>query len=202
MQCLVDVVRHSAFFQMDQIQRVAQQALDQHPDFPAPLRLHLARTCFIPEWILPATRQLVTMAFTDLTRDNAELIGINAFYLVVHARARIDHLRRTCALRPPNPVHHTTWCKGEGSCERAWKDAWFGAWDRPSIATLLIHPDRYVSGSNILTKLEYMNTGDMDISCHNLSVAKVIAGGDPARCAFTAFLPLCLGARYPHGYVV
>ncbi|GBE83189.1 hypothetical protein SCP_0502360 [Sparassis crispa] len=158
---------------MDEIHAYVKKALTNHPDLAPALQLNLTRKCFIREWVDLAVRALIRTSWHQLLREDWDLIGIDALFLIQTAKASIDAHRMTCAINPP-PVIHTLWCLDEEDCTKAWKDAWFGTWDRPSIMLALIHPDIHVPGADIVARLEKLNTGEMSKDCRECTIARVI----------------------------
>ncbi|PCH39645.1 hypothetical protein WOLCODRAFT_168147 [Wolfiporia cocos MD-104 SS10] len=176
---LVDALKQSHYFDIIDIKEMVTLQLNGRPDLKPALRLFLARTCLIYDWIEPAIRQILQDPFDTLTFGDVELIGLPALHPIECARAQILRHRGRCAVVAPRPMHSPIWCLPDRSrCEDAWLDAWWGGFNRQGIALALLHPDHPVPGSTIIQRLPQLDTGAMSERCRELTLQELCGTED------------------------
>lgn len=136
--------------------------------FPPALRLNLARTCFVHEWVSPAVHQLLLPQRDPFTPEEVVLLS-NHIHELSQAREEIRTHRLHMAMVIPSPQHDIG-CIDLEECNRAWKQAWWGEWDRPGVMYALLHPDREMPGGLVLEKLQAMPLKGMDPYCRTMTL--------------------------------
>lgn len=92
---------------------------------PAQL-LHLARTCFIPEWVPVAIKQLLQRQLVVFSADDLNWLGADILLILIKHHSAISDHRARIAFKPC-PVQHFDSCKDHKTCGARWPDHWFAA---------------------------------------------------------------------------
>jgi hypothetical protein len=167
------VLKLGEFYQAPVLVDYAIHALEQHSAFGPLLRLHLARSYGVRQWLEPAFRQLINIPLLSFSENEIAQLGLQVFALLARTHNRIVLHRQTCAVIAP-PVIHDSGCLDTEDCAKAWAHAWWGEAARPGVAIALIHPDRRISARDILTKLKNIRPGwQMDDLCLELTIHKI-----------------------------
>ena len=170
---LTAILKLGEFYQAPKLVDYAIHTLEQHSAFSPHLRLNLAQRYGVSQWIEPAFRQLIDAPLLALSDDHISQLGFRVFVLLARTHARIVYHRQTCAVRAP-PVVHDAGCLDEKDCAKAWNHAWWGEAGKPGVALALVHPDRRLSGRDILAKLGGIRPGwQMDSMCLELTLSMI-----------------------------
>jgi hypothetical protein len=170
---LAAILKLATFYQIEDGRDFAISTLHMRTDLHPAMRLYLARSYHVAEWIHPRFKQLISTPTLSLTDDDIKYIGLETFITLTRTKTQIDLHRLECALKAP-PVSHAIDCLDDQDCEKAWQSAWWGEPGRPGVAIALIHPHHPVSGENILKKLTTLKVSwNMDDNCRDLTVSKV-----------------------------
>jgi hypothetical protein len=137
------------------------------------MRLYLARSYHVVDWICPGFRELVATPTLSLTDGDIQHLGTATLVLLVRTKSRIDLHRRACAVRAP-PVTHGDGCYDAEDCEKEWQNAWWGEQGRPGVAIALIHPYLALPAAEIAQKLDTLQVGwKMDDVCRDMTIDAV-----------------------------
>jgi len=167
------ILKLGEFYQAPKLVEYAIHTLEQHSTFSPQLRLSLARNYGVSQWIEPAFRQLIDLPLLSLSDSDISQIGFEVFVLLSRTHTRIVYHRQTCAVRAP-PAIHDLGCLDVKGCSKAWEHAWWGEAEKHGIALALVHPDRRISGRDILAKLGSIRPGwQMDDECLELTLRKI-----------------------------
>ncbi|KAJ7718881.1 hypothetical protein DFH07DRAFT_784807 [Mycena maculata] len=135
---LCAILKLSHFFDVETGMQHAIYYLSTHPHLSAPLRLYLACTYDVDEWISKAFKKLMKIPIETLSANDEALIGSWAYKLLVRTHAKVDQHRHALAFGPPL-VKHEVDCYAHLQCERAWADAWFGRAGGSGMVSALLH---------------------------------------------------------------
>jgi hypothetical protein len=170
---LAAILKLATFYQIEDGRDFAISTLHTCTDLQPAMRLYLARSYHVAEWIHTGFKQLVSTPTLSLTDSDIEYIGHETFVTLMRTKSRIDLHCRACAVKAP-PVSHAVECLDEDDCEKAWQSAWWGEPSRPGVAIALIHPYNSISGKEVLNKLLTLKVPwNMDDVCRDLTVSKV-----------------------------
>jgi len=114
------------------------------------LRLCLALSCRIEDWVEPAFKELIATPGNLISLDDFTLLGPALCHLIVATQAAIRSHCLLVAYNPLKPSSHDLTCKKPLlSCQSNWELAW---WD--GLARHYLHPDFPASPQDIISKLE------------------------------------------------
>ncbi|KAJ7152003.1 hypothetical protein C8R46DRAFT_1121725, partial [Mycena filopes] len=127
------------FFDCTRVTNLATEWLSRHRDLDPALRLHLAMTYSIKQWVKPAVEVLIRTRLADLSPAQINQIGFSPYIILTEAQAKIAEHRVLCSLTVPDVVH-TGYCTDKEACGMSWAHAWWGETTKHGIAVALIHP--------------------------------------------------------------
>ncbi|KAJ7279430.1 hypothetical protein C8J57DRAFT_1502087 [Mycena rebaudengoi] len=163
-QGLCAVLRISSFFAVDSGIKYATHHLENHTDLQPALRYQLGQEFDISHWIKRGFEELMGDSIADLTESDADLIGVEAYRVLVKTKAQVQEHRTNLAFWPPGVVHAEA-CYGRGYCEQSWRDAWMA----PSgILGALLNDEE--PGVEIHDKLPSLIVGGMSERCRVLTI--------------------------------
>ena len=101
-------------------------------------RLQLARMYGIPQWIAPATRQLIHTPLGNITASDAECLGLQVYTIIAKARERLEIEHRSIGVVAPGlslmPSVECSLAK-HSICKDVWAQLW---WNK--VAYRVLHP--------------------------------------------------------------
>jgi hypothetical protein len=148
---LKSILGLATFLQWEDARHFAIQALSAPMMTLSPaLRLSLALSFRISNWIDPAFSELMVTPLGSLTLEDFTLLGPPITHLIVTTQASIRAHRLLVAYNPFKPTSHDPTCKKPiVRCQCNWEAAW---WD--GLARHYLHPDFPASPQDIISKLE------------------------------------------------
>lgn len=156
---LLSILKLSDFWLIRDGIRFVVDALPQHPQFDAPLKLHLALTYRITDWIEPSYRALLQKRYSQISQADAIRLGIEVYFIVMQTKHLIDEIAQAIAFHPPAPFH--SWLTHDKKkCSQAWADGWWGGFARH-----ILHPDKGVRGMEAWRALEDAHIPGFDLLC-------------------------------------
>jgi hypothetical protein len=145
------------------------------PPLASSCRLYLARTFHIPEFVVPAVRELMTRSkdgkhIRAITEEEVEEMGLIAFSTIARGLEGIDVERTLMALTPPT-LPQDNICKTHVKCKESWKKGW-----STIIASKLVGKD-----SMVLSQIADSLTGmffpsGLNFACKSKGVTKLRQG--------------------------
>ncbi|EIM82171.1 uncharacterized protein STEHIDRAFT_161516 [Stereum hirsutum FP-91666 SS1] len=165
LEYLLSILKMSHFYIIEDGLQYAFNALEKHTGLTAQLRMHLALQYNHHQWIEPVFRGLITRPANKFTLDDVAQIGTEAYFVVTHTQARLDHLIRSMACWPPTVLHGLS-CEDQEACDEMWENTWWGGFTKQ-----LFHPDRpanlfdaletlhdiYIPGFNAVCKMKTLD---------------------------------------------
>ncbi|KAF9455501.1 hypothetical protein BDZ94DRAFT_1148255, partial [Collybia nuda] len=122
---LCSVLKLSTFYLIDSGRDYSIHHLSSHPELQSSLRLHLACRFDIEAWVGIAFRELMSVSILNITNEDRDLIGSEAYHILVVTHAQVDLHRARLAFGPPKAVHAND-CVDEPDCSKTWYQAWWG----------------------------------------------------------------------------
>lgn len=170
---LCSVLKLSTFYLIDSGRDYSIYHLSSHPELQASLRLHLACQFNIEVWVGIAFRELMSVSILNITDKDRDLIGSEAYHILVMTHAQVDLHRARLAFGPPKAVHASD-CVDEPDCSKTWYQAWWGTHDRRGILTALLHPSSQVPGRVIDAALTGLQVDwGMSNACRLLTISSI-----------------------------
>jgi hypothetical protein len=151
LNALKAILELATFLQWEDARHFAIQALSAPTMSLSPaLRLSLALSFRISNWIDPAFAELMATPLSSLTLEDFVLLGPPITHLIITTQASIRAHRLLVAYNPFKPPNYDPTCKKPiVGCQCNWEAAW---WD--GLAQHYLHPDFPASPQDIVTKLE------------------------------------------------
>ncbi|KAI0309458.1 hypothetical protein OF83DRAFT_1089053 [Amylostereum chailletii] len=148
--------------------------LVQHPEWNPFYQLVFAMNYKIAEWLEPALRALVFKHPEEITKEHARYLGVDLHWHVVQTCSEVT-THRTYLAYTALEYQQGVFCMAKDQCQAQWKEWWFSEASR-----LLLHPDVFLRGADILKTLE--DTEDrrypgLCYSCHIASLEEMKATG-------------------------
>ncbi|KAI0697420.1 hypothetical protein C8T65DRAFT_743210 [Cerioporus squamosus] len=174
LQKLVDVLKVSTQWEVDDGRTWAIHHLEHTENVPASLRLRLALRYEVPQWVEPAFRDLVfNVPVSHLKRDDLASIGYPVYALITKVKEAIDRERRVLAHLPPELNTHDPTCANNARCAMIWRETWW-----MKIGRRLLDPDpkvelTFAAGPDAVRNVEW--TG-MTAGCREKMVMAVTGG--------------------------
>jgi hypothetical protein len=172
MQLLIDVLKLSTMFLIPEFRVWAIHYLNELPsiEFTPAIRFHCATTHRVLAWLEPSFRALVFMPLTELTYDNAKMIGLDHYHRIVNVRELVEQSRRLmCCAFPPTQC--ATTCTTREDCRTSWAYAWYS-----QFAANVFHPDPIFAlktQDEMEVFLQTMKIDGMGSICHDLTIHSV-----------------------------
>ena len=141
----------ATFLEMDHARAFAIQALSGPTLTLSPaLRLSLAISFRIKDWMEPAFNELLTIPAHAMSPDDFQLLTGPLLYLIMSTQSANCAHRLLVVYNPLKPPSHNLSCeKPVVGCQCHWEAAW---WD--GLARHYLHPDFPSSPQDIISKLE------------------------------------------------
>ncbi|KAJ7189049.1 hypothetical protein C8R46DRAFT_1206155 [Mycena filopes] len=157
------------FFDCDRVRTLAVEWLTASNTLDPALRLHLAMTYAVKEWVKPAVDLLLRVHLPDIPLPLIKLMGFSAYIILAETQAKIARHRVRCSLAVPE-VTHGAYCDEKDTCRMAWEHAWWGETTKHGVAIALIHPEN-IPARKILAALPTLSTSyHMSAQCLKLTV--------------------------------
>ncbi|KAJ6450134.1 hypothetical protein C8R47DRAFT_1329919 [Mycena vitilis] len=164
---LCSVLLTCDFFAVESGVQYAVHHLEEHPHLGAALRYRLARNYHIDRWARRAFYELMEGSMLELTQEDDELLGWDAYRALVMAHAEVTQHRLTLALFPPDVVH-SAHCYTNSYCDSSWVGNWMGM--SGGVGRLLRDG---LSGSEMHDRLVEMEVMGMTEECRLLTITSI-----------------------------
>ncbi|KAJ7759386.1 hypothetical protein DFH07DRAFT_957994 [Mycena maculata] len=158
---LCAILKLSHFLDVESGSQHANHHLTSHPHLGAPLRLFLACTYDVDEWIPEAFNMLMKTPIDELSHNDERLIGNFVYKLLIRTHAKIDKHRHDLTFYPPE-VRHAPDCLVHSQCEKVWEAAWFGKAGSGMVSALL---DAKIPGAAVYSTMEKFQVPEMRDIC-------------------------------------
>ena len=151
MEALTAILELGTFLDMEIARSYSIQVLGMPSMGLSPaLKLSLAISFRIHDWIEPAFKELISIPSHLISLEDYVLLGPPIGYLITATQSAIRSHRLVVAYNPMKPPSHDPSCKKPMvGCQCNWEAAW---WD--GLARHYLHPDFPASPQEILSKLE------------------------------------------------
>ena len=151
LNALTAILELGTFLEMDVARTFAIHTLGaQTVSLSAALRLSLAISFRVAEWIEPAFKELVATPPHLISVGDFSLLGGPVAHLIVATKSAICYHCLFVTYNPFKPPEHDPTCKWPiDACQGNWEAAW---WD--GLARHYLHPDYPSSPQEIIQKLE------------------------------------------------
>ncbi|KAJ7459476.1 hypothetical protein B0H11DRAFT_2316805 [Mycena galericulata] len=136
--------------------------LSTHPHLRPALRLFLACTYDVDDWVSTAFLELMRTPIQQLTANDYQLIGAWVYKLLVLTHAKVDEHRSGLAFFPP-VVLHSPDCIRTEQCVKAWEDAWFGKAGGSGMVSALL--DAKLPGAVLYSVMDQFQVFGMRDAC-------------------------------------
>ncbi|KAJ6530482.1 hypothetical protein DFH09DRAFT_1093529 [Mycena vulgaris] len=167
LQRLCAVLKTCDFFGVDSGTKYATFYLENHPDLGPALRYRLARDYDIKPWAKTAFYELMSGSVLEISEADDEVLGWDAYRMLVRTQATVTQYRLTLALFPPDTVH-ASFCYDQEYCGKSWADNWVGM--AGGLGTLLRDE---LSGSEMHDALVDMQVPGMTGECRLLTITSI-----------------------------
>ena len=151
----------------------AIEHLDGRPDFLPMSHLYCARQFDVDDWVTKGMEQILCGSLLQLNATDVLLLGPATMLLIYQTREKMNHHRHGCALVCPPVTHDIDSCIAIQRCESGWGRAWWGEYNRPGVASMLLQPR--VPMKAIVDGLDRLDAGLMTHICKQLTVSKLQA---------------------------
>ncbi|KAJ7771345.1 hypothetical protein DFH07DRAFT_768317 [Mycena maculata] len=119
------------------------------------MRLYLALTYYIDEWVTIVFKDLTKKSILDITENDEQLLGRSTYCLLVRTHAEVDQHRTGLTFRTP----------------LSWEEAWFGKAGTPGMVAALL--DQCIQGVALYKVLhQYQVPGMCDDTAEKISSIK------------------------------
>ncbi|KAF8179856.1 hypothetical protein BJ912DRAFT_637486 [Pholiota molesta] len=145
---LIDILDLSTFLDIEDGVTYVINEFDSGKVIHPALRMELARTYRIHNWIATAFRELVVMPLLDLNLYHAHQIGIEAYHCLVRTKANIQQFQKAIAAVSP-PVTHGPDCRTHLDCQIGWEKEWWNG-----LARNILHPDFTPDAHDTIAELQ------------------------------------------------
>ncbi|KAJ7501276.1 hypothetical protein B0H11DRAFT_1713593 [Mycena galericulata] len=167
---LCAILKLSHFLDIETGTAHAIHHLSGHPHLRPALRLYLACTYDVSDWVEGAFTDLMKNPIHQLSDNDYLLIGSWVYKLLVRTQARVDEHRRELAFCPPRVLHATD-CVRREQCEKAWREAWFGRAGGSGMVSALL--DAKVPGLTLYSVMAMFQVVGMRDVCRVQTLSKI-----------------------------
>jgi hypothetical protein len=168
---LIAVLRLSHFFDVQCGTSYAVHHLSTHTALTASMRLYLAMTYDVDQWVAIAFYDLMKKSILTITENDERLLGRVGYRLLVRTHARVEEHRTNLAFCAP-VVSHGPNCAGEYTqreCTRMWEEAWFGRNGTPGMVAALL--DARLPGAALYATVDQFQVAGMSNGCRRQTLA-------------------------------
>ncbi|KIJ33432.1 hypothetical protein M422DRAFT_264536 [Sphaerobolus stellatus SS14] len=172
---LADILELGTFLDMHCARVTAIEQLSRISNFPPALKLSLALSFHVSEWIEPAFRQLLKTDAGSLTYGDFIILGPYMTHILMTTQFAIHHYRSSLAFHPYRLVHQTG-CHSPGLeysvCQKKWSNEW-----KQGFTPLYLHPDAPLSPEEAMQKLAAAPMPGVTPACCNAAISHIIELG-------------------------
>ncbi|KAF8998157.1 hypothetical protein BDQ17DRAFT_1309371 [Cyathus striatus] len=161
-----DVLRIADLYMVERAQEEARQEIQTRVRYlkekPA-LVMSLALRFDLRDWYNYAFRAFLQESMLNISRADAEKIGMGCVLAIFKTHALIQEYRQSFAFIPPK-VHHAPHCRDRQGCAAALDDGWW-----KQVGRDLLNPRYPISCTDVLEKLDSYWFIGMGPECWNLT---------------------------------
>lgn len=166
-------MRLSHFFDVPSGTAFTTHHLSGHKSLTASMRLYLAVTYDVDDWVAIAFKELMKKSILDITENDEQLLGRFAYRLLIRTHAQVQQHRTNLAFRAPAVTHasHCSDAYQHRRCAQLWEEAWFGKKGTPGMVAALL--DQCLPGAALYAVLDKFQVPGMYEACRMLTLTSL-----------------------------